>query len=381
MPDHDRRETPDRARITFGGSTEAAVIGAGPIGIETAAVLKRHGTPYLQFERGPIGETITRWPRYTRFFSSPERDAIAGVPLQTETQDTVTGERYLAYLRSVVELYDLEARLYESVESLQKREDGFRLVTRTRTGYAEYLARYVILATGNMDRPCTLGIPGEELPHVVHVPIDPHRYFRQKLLVVGGRNSAVETAIRCFRAGAEVTISYRRQEFLREHIYSRNYLEISLLVKKHKIEFLLGTVPVAIRPDAVVFARTETLGDGSCRTLAETESPGFERPFEFVIPCVGYRSDFTLLEQAGAAFEGDRLAPAFDPETMETSVPGLFIAGTAAGGNRSHHGYFIGTCHDHPTKILRAVAGIDDTDTGTVPARRYRITEQELESE
>ncbi|HKJ84509.1 MAG TPA: NAD(P)-binding domain-containing protein, partial [Spirochaetia bacterium] len=146
---------------------DAILIGAGPIGIEMASVFKRAGISYLHLEAGALGETITRWPRDTQFFSSPEWIAIAGVPIQTRGQEIVTGEQYLAYLRQVVEIFDLDIRTYERVTAIAGSVGDFRVTTRDLAGAEQrYASRTVVLATGDMNSPRSIGVPGEELPHV-----------------------------------------------------------------------------------------------------------------------------------------------------------------------------------------------------------------------
>ncbi len=190
------------------------IVGAGPLGIELAVALKRAGIDYLHVEAGQIGQTMLGWPPMTRWFSSSERIAIAGVPIQSVAQEKQTREEYLAYLRSVVLQFDLDIRTYEPLLELVPREGGFDLTTRTMAGRTlNYVARYVVLTTGGMARPQRLDIRGEDLPHVSHRLRDPHRYFRRRVLIVGGRNSAVESALRLYHAGADVAVSYRGAAF------------------------------------------------------------------------------------------------------------------------------------------------------------------------
>ncbi len=176
--------------------TDVVIVGAGPIGLELAVALKRAGVDYVQFDARQIGYTISWWPRNTNFFSTSERIALAGVPIQNTHQGRVTGEDYLAYLRGIVEMFDLQVETYTPVTRIQRQPEGFLLHTSSPRGPRRYHCRRVVLAKGNMDRPNMLDIPGEDLPHVTHYFKDPHPYFRQRLLVVGGRNSAIEAALR-----------------------------------------------------------------------------------------------------------------------------------------------------------------------------------------
>ncbi len=337
--------------------SEVIVIGAGPIGIEVAAGLKRAGVDYLHIEAGQLADTITKWPRNARFFSSPERCAIAGVPVQTFDQEQLVGEVYLAYLRNVVEIYDLRIRYYERATSLCRTREGFTVESVSRTGRKRYTARSVVLATGDMNAPNRLGIPGEDLPHVTHRFDEPHRYFRQKLLVVGGRNSALEAALRCFRAGAEVSLSYRRAALDRERTNSRLHLELSILTGKEYIRFYPSTVPAEIRDSSVVLKSTAD------------EERSTEIDADFVLLLTGFRGDISLLREAGAEFDGT--VPKIDMNTMQTSVRGLYVAGTAISGDQNAYKVFVATAHDHAPKIVKSLTGRDDAPHGTIGSRRY----------
>ncbi len=349
--------------------TDIAIIGAGPIGIEVASACRRLGLDYLHFEAGQIGATIYRYPRNTRFFSSPERLAVAGVPLQSVDQELPSGERYLAYLRGVVELLDLPIRTYEEVTDLRKEGGRFLLSTRSPDGEAQISARRVVLATGDMRFARTLGIPGEDLPHVSHFFVDPHPYFRRRLLVVGGRNTALEAALRCFRAGADVSISYRKPAFEKEHTNSRLHLEISILTSKGKIRCHPETLPLEITPREVLLGPTG----------ARSGDAAFRVPADFVLLATGFSSDMHLFRSVGAALETPGDIPVFDEDTMETDVPGLYVAGTAAGGDQPGHRFFIATSHDHTVKIIRSLTGTTIEEVGTVTGRRYSFTRKDIE--
>src|SRR5437763_7215645 len=193
-------------------ATDVAIIGAGPIGIELAVALKRAGVDYQHFDAKQIGYTISWFAPQTKFFSSNERIAIAGVPLMTADQSKATREEYLTYLRGVVTQFDLQIRTYEPLVAIERRHHEFILTTRPSIGERKTRARRLVLATGGTDHPRRLNIPGEDLPHVSHYFQDPHTYFGKRLLIVGGKNSAAEAALRCHYAGAHVSLSYRRDQ-------------------------------------------------------------------------------------------------------------------------------------------------------------------------
>ncbi len=331
--------------------TDVAVIGAGPIGIELAVALKRASIPYLHFDAKQVGYTMSWWAPLTRWFSSNERIAIAGVPLQTWDQSKCSREEYLTYLRRIVQEFDLAVRTYEPVTDVENLPGGrFRLTTRPgglESGQtATVIARHVVFATGGTDHPRKLGIPGEGLPHVSHYFQDPHTYFRKRLLVVGGRNSAVEAALRCHAAGARVSVSYRGHSVDNNGIKYWLLPEFNGLVSTGAITAHYDTVPTAITPTHV--------------TLASTHGGRSEDvPFDFVLLLIGYHADPTLLRKAGIALDGVSNLPKFDGRTMETNVPGIYVAGCAVGGTQQKYQIFLENCHVHVPRIVAAIQGRD----------------------
>ena len=342
--------------------TDVAVVGAGPIGLELAVALKRAGIEYVHLEARQIGYTVSWFPPQTRFFSSSERIAIAGVPLQTPDQMKATREEYLAYLRGVVDQFDLEVRTYEPVVAIHRNESEF-LISTLPAGRRRrrYRARRVVLCTGGTDHPRRLGIPGEDLPHVSHYFQDPHKYFRKQLLVVGGKNSAVETALRCHHGGAHVSVSYRREQFSPKSIKYWLLPEINGLIADGKIRGLFNTVPVEITPTHTRLvpwnegaAAGNASGDGDTPAFVPNE---LRVDADFVLLQIGYQQDTTLFELAGVKLVGECRAPAFDDRTMETNVPGVYVAGTAVGGTQDKYRVFIENCHVHVSRIVAALTG------------------------
>ncbi|NTU80418.1 MAG: NAD(P)-binding domain-containing protein [Chloroflexales bacterium] len=351
---------------------EVAIIGAGPIGIELAVCLKLAGVPYLQLDAGQIGHTISWWPRNTSFFSTSERLAIAGVPIPNNHQQRSTGEEYLAYLRAVVEQFDLDIHSYEPVTALARDEGGFTLATSPLAGERAYRARRVVLAIGDMHFPMCLDIPGEELPHVSHYFRDPHEYFRRRLLIVGGKNSAVEAALRCWRAGARVTISYRRAGFDEKRIKHWLLPDLAAQIEAGTIAFLPETAPIAITPTHVELAR--------CAGAAPLPGATIRHETDFVLLNTGFRGDQSLLECMGVELVGPNRVPVFDAETMETNVPGLYLAGTVAAGIQQRYSLFIENCHEHAGKITRAITGQWPRTLGDVPSRTYGLAFERYEA-
>jgi thioredoxin reductase (NADPH) len=325
----------------------AAIVGAGPIGIELAIAFKQTGIDYVHIDAGQIGTTIEWYPIQMLFHSSSERLALAGVPIQTATQQKITREEYLAYLRALVMQFGLQIRTYERVEEARRSADGrFELHTKNIHGIASrYRVGIVVLAIGAFHAPRPLGIPGEHLPHVSHYFRDPHAYFGKKLLIVGGRNSSVEAAVRCQRAGADVTISYRRDDFDPKSVKFWLLPEVRALIRDGHARFLPRTQPLEIRAGSVVL---QSLADDSISEVAA----------DFVLALTGYQQDSTLFRQLGVELHGDDRQPVYDPGTMETNVPGVFVAGTAVAGTPPRKvTVIVETCHVHVPRIIAAVQG------------------------
>lgn len=333
-------------------NTDVVLVGAGPIGIEMAVALKRAGIDYLHFDAGQVGQTISWFAPGTHFFSSNERIAIAGVPLRTPDQTKATREQYLAYLRMVVELFDLQINTYEPVVGIERNADGgFVITTEPVSGRRQVRANRLILATGGTASPRVLNIPGENLPQVDHSLREPHMYFRRRLLIVGGKNSAVEAALRCYHAGADVTISYRREKFNDKSIKYWLLPEINGLIESGRIKAHFGTVPVEIGRG------TATLAPIDPATFTPAAGQRTTIPADHVLLLVGYVADMSLCRMAGVELLEESQRPAHNPATMETNVPGVYVAGTAVAGTQDRYRLFIENCHVHVERILAALQG------------------------
>jgi thioredoxin reductase (NADPH) len=334
-------------------SHRVAIIGAGPIGLELAIALKQAGIDCVQIDALQIGSTIAWYPPQMLFHSSADRLALAGVPLQVPDQQKPTREEYLAYLRALVQQFALQVRTFERVERIERLEEGgFLLRTRAVDGEHAVRAENIVLAIGAMHAPRLCGIPGEELAHVSHYFRDPHTYFGKRLLIVGGRNSAVEAAVRCQRVGAEVTMSYRRAEFDPNVIKFWLLPEIRGMIRDGRVRFLARTLPIEIRGGSVLLAPT---GDDGRPVM--TDLP-LEIDADFVLMLTGYQQDTSLFDMLGVRLEGPAREPAHDPETMETNVPGVFVAGTAIAGTPPRKvSVIVETCHVHVPRIVAAISG------------------------
>ena len=336
--------------------TDIVIIGAGPIGIELGVALKEAGMDYLHLEAGQVGSTMQWWSPGTKYFSSPERIGIAGVPLVVEHEEKATREHYLNYLRTVVGTFDLDIETYTRVTRIDKDNDGFTLHTArsfhgvggpheqgfdpsTLRELETIRANRLVLAIGDMHTPRMLDIPGEDLPHVAHYLGDVHQYANQPVLIVGGKNSGVEAAIRLFRAGAQVTMVHRGQWFDPDRIKYWLYPEIEYLIKKDKIRYI---------PSANVTQITPTHA---------TLDTGDEIEARFVLLLTGYVQDPDLFTQLGVELLTDDRKPRHDLKTMQTNVPGVYVAGTASAGTQRRTKVFIETSHIHVDRIVAALQG------------------------
>ncbi len=351
--------------------TDVLIIGAGPIGIELAASLKRRGVEYVHIEAGQIGGTIDWYAPNTKFFSSSDRIAIAGIPLNNVAQTKATKEEYLTYLRSVVQQLRLKVRTYQLVDSIDRAADGSFTVSLVSSEHAvggpreakrnkearrlePIKAAKVVLAIGDMHLPQLLGVPGEKLPHVSHYLEDPHKYFGKRVLIVGGKNSAVEAAIRLYRVGCDVTLSYRGPELDESRVKYWLLPELKGLFKRDLIHFLPRSRLLEITPEEAVL---DVVGENK-RIVAD-----------FVLLLTGYAQDSSLFEAVGVELEGEGKKPHYRRRTMETNVPGLFVAGTAAAGTQiGGVKEFIETSHIHVARIAAALCGEDAPSDPVIPA-------------
>ena len=328
---------------------DVLIVGAGPSGLATAIAAKARGLDFLIVERGVLVNSIFHFPVHMVFFTTPELLEVGGLPLITP-YDKPTRLEALRYYRRVVDTYGLPVSVHEEVLAIE-REDGMFAVTTRRTrpatepgrgpsvtgedGRRVRHARAVVLAIGYYDLPNLLGIPGEDLPHVNHYYNDAHPYFRQRVVVVGGKNSAAEAALELFRGGAHVTLVHRHAA-LGDSIKYWVRPDIENRIKEGSIAARFETSIVEIRPSEVV---VEERGE---RAIL---------PADAVFLLTGYRPDVELMTRAGIRCDPVTLAPDLDPETFETNVPNLFLAGGAIAG-RNTGSIFIENGRFHGEKII-----------------------------
>lgn len=319
---------------------DVLIVGAGPSGLATAIAASRQRMHYALIEKGALVNSIFHFPVHMGFFTTPELLEIGGLPLITPYEKPTRLEA-LRYYRRVVDTYGLQVTFDERVTEIEREADGTFVVTTSGKGGTTRVweARAVVLAIGYYDIPNLLGIPGEDLPHVAHYYSEPHPFYRKRVVVVGGKNSAAEAALELFRAGAHVTLVHRHAT-------------------------LGDSIKYWVRPDienrlkeGSIASRLESRVVDITRTAVTIEGPGGREalPAEQVFLLTGYHPDVELMRRAGIACDADTLAPSLNPETFETNVPNLFIAGGAIAG-RNTGNVFIENGRFHGEKIVSVLA-------------------------
>lgn len=335
--------------------SHVVIVGAGPIGLETAIELKARGHRPVVLDGGAIGQQIVDFPPMTRWFSSADRLGIGGFPFVTSASEKGTREEYLAYLRAVVQYFQIDVRTFQHVEQiLRQSDDSFLIRTRALSGVLKhYRTPEIVLATGGTARPRALGVPGEDLPHV-HVRFsEPHRYHGRRLLIIGGRNSACDAAVFAQRCGADVTLVCRGESI---HPRVKYWIrpELEAMVKSAQVRALFNSEVVRIEPEQVV------LEVGVEKTLLKV-------PADDIFLAVGFESDGSLFKMVGAELDGDEQSVVHDPTTMRTSVPGVFVAGTAVAGTQARFKVYIENSHIHAKRIAAALSGESPPDEPDYP--------------
>jgi thioredoxin reductase (NADPH) len=310
------------------------IIGGGPIGIACALEARKAGLHYLILERGCLVNSLYRYPVNMTFFSTSERIEIGGIPFVSNHVKPNRAEA-LEYYRRVSVSNALNIHLQEGVHTIQRENGRFEVISDRRT----YDAAHVVLATGFYDIPVLLDIPGEELPKVTHYYKEPHFYAMQKVVVVGASNSSVDAALETWRKGAEVTMVIRG-EGIGARVKYWVKPDIENRIKEGSIKAYTNSTLTAIRPGEVDIETPDGI-----ETIAN----------DYVIALTGYQPDFDLLRRAGIELSDDaRLQPYYDPTTMQTNIPGLYLAGVVCGGMNTHS-WFIENSRVHAELIVRHI--------------------------
>jgi thioredoxin reductase (NADPH) len=315
-------------------------IGAGPTGLACAIDARMEDLTPLVIDKGCVCNSLYHYPTNMFFFTTPERMEIGDLPM-TIFGSKPTRAEALKYYRRAVERYDLEVRQYERVEKIEGHDGDFTVQTRDEHGrFHAYHSRKIIIATGYYDQANPVGVPGEDLPHVSHYFTDPHPYWDQDVVVIGGGNSAAETALELFRAGARVTIVHRGAEMSKGLKYWVRP-DIDNRIAAGEVKAIFKANVVRIEPGWVV---------------VETKWNQQTIPAAHVFALTGYHPDFEFLERAGIELDAKTKKPKINPETLETNVPGIYVAGVVVGGLQTSR-IFIENGRFHGKQIIAAIAG------------------------
>ena len=317
-----------------------ALIGAGPVGIEVALALKANNIAYIHFDRNDIAHAITTLPENMIFFSSPDELQIPGYSLKTTEDKRCTKEEYLAYLHSLVTTHNLMIQTYTQVKTITPLKNFFTITTQDRNGTHTHIVDKVIIATGGLSKPRLINIPGEGLPHVSHYLLSSRMLIDKRVAIVGGGNSALEAVAQCCGYNIPVLLSYRHAEFDKNRIKPWLLKAFNALVEEQKIDVYFNTIPIHINPQSIAL-----------RNLIDDSR--FTCPVDSVLLLTGYCADMTLCAQAGVILDPMNDAPHYNPDTMESNVPGLYVIGTVTGGTQTDFTVFINTSHPDVDKIIR----------------------------
>jgi thioredoxin reductase (NADPH) len=312
------------------------VIGAGPVGLASAIEARRHGLTSLTIDKGALVNSIVGYPANMEFFSTPELIEIGGYPFPVQGYKP-TREAAIEYYRGVAQREGLEVRLYERVQSVA----GGRGDLTVRTDRAEHRARTIVVSTGFFDQPNLLGVPGEELAKVTHYYREPYPYVRQRVAVIGAKNSAAKAALDCYRHGAEVSLIVRSPH-LSDSVKYWIRPDLENRIKEGSIKAYFSTVVREIRQTSIVL---------------QTPQGPQEIENDWVLAMTGYRPDYSFLESLGLTFADDGFrTPIFDETTFETARSGVYVAGTVCGGLQTNR-WFIENGRFHAQQIAKHIAG------------------------
>ncbi|MEO8884800.1 MAG: YpdA family putative bacillithiol disulfide reductase [Mucilaginibacter sp.] len=306
------------------------IIGGGPIGIACGLNAQKAGLSFVIVEKGCLVNSLYNYPSTMTFFSTSEKLEIGGVPFVSTHKQPNRAEA-LEYYRRVATSNHLPINLFEEVTAILPENGGYKVTTSKAT----YQAKRIIISTGFYDIAVNLNIPGEDLPKVRHYYQDPHYYAMQKVVVVGSSNSAIDVALETWRKGAEVTLVVRGEEISQRVKYWVRP-DIINRIKEGSIKAYFNSELTAIREHEV--------------DIQTPEGP-ITIPNDFVMAMTGYKPNFDLLKKWGLNLSTDKFIPEYNPDTMETNLPGVYLAGVVCGGLDTHL-WFIENSRIHADMIV-----------------------------
>ena len=310
---------------------DVCIIGAGPIGICCAIEAKKKNLSYIIIDRGCLVNSLYNYPKNMTFFSTSDKLEIGDVPFISHNSKPTKSEA-LEYYRRVVSSWELNINLYEEVTDIIK-EDKFMI----KTSKAEYSASKVIISTGFYDIPYKLGVPGEELAKVKHYYDEPHPYFGMRVAVVGAANSAVDVALETYRKGAKQVTMIIREPSLSDSVKYWVKPDVENRIDEGSIKSYFNSNIKKIEDDKI-----------------HVSTPDGEIVLEndFVLAMTGYQPDFSFLTKLGIELGNDEYrTPVHNPDTMETNIEGIYLAGVICGGLKTNK-WFIENSRDHASIIF-----------------------------
>jgi thioredoxin reductase (NADPH) len=336
VPDAAPQTTP--VRPTVETLYDLLVIGAGPTGLSCAIEAQRSGLRVVLVDKGCVCNSLFHYPSHMTFFTTSELLEIGDIPFPSPNAKPTRNEA-LEYYRHVAAHYKLDVRQYQRVERVTGSNGNFSVHIVDRFGrQGILLARKLAIATGYYDLPNYMNIPGENLSKVHHYYDDPHPYFGTDVLLIGGKNSAAIAALELWRHGARVTLVHRGAEIHR-HVKYWIKPDIENRIKNGEITAYFSSNVIEITPDSV---------------MLDTPDGRVNLPNDFVFAMTGYRPDFSFLESMGIQFEGPDCLPICDPDTLESNVPGIYLAGVIVAGSRTNE-IFIENGRFHGRQIAQSL--------------------------
>ena len=314
---------------------DVLIIGAGPIGLACGIEAKKAGLSHAIIDKGRLVNSIYNYPQNMTFFSTSERLEIGDVPFISHNPKPTRSEA-LEYYRRVTIAWDLQVHLYESVDSVEQKANSKVVITSKGV----YETKHIVIATGFYDLPYMLNVPGEELKKVSHYYSDPHPYFGMKVMVVGAANSAVDVALETFRKGAAEVTMVVREEQIGESVKYWVRPDLVNRIEEGSIKSYFKSQVTAIKESEV-----DIITPQGPKTLAN----------DFVLAMTGYQPDFTFLKSIGVEIGTDEFkTPKYAPETMETNVKGVYLAGVICGGLKTNK-WFIENSRVHAEVIIKDI--------------------------
>ena len=313
---------------------DVLIIGGGPIGLACAIEAKKQNLKALIIEKGALTNSLFNYPLYMTFFSTAERLEIGEVPF-TCVAPKPGRQEALEYYRQVTRAFNLEINLYEEVFDVKKQTEGFEVISSK----ASYQAKKVIIATGFYDIPHLLNVKGENLPIVHHYYKEAHPYAMQKVVVIGANNSAIDAALECYRKGAEVHLIVRNDGFTDKLKYWVRP-DIENRIKEGAIKAYFNSKVIEIKPNSICIEQDEVPIEISC---------------DHILAMTGYEPNFDFLSKVGVYLKEDGFkTPLYNPESMETNIEGLYLAGVVCGGLQTNI-WFIENSRVHAKQIINHI--------------------------